>query len=235
MTRVGLTGGLPRDPEGSPDMTEAEGGRPLFRCAAPTCPGLTWRASDRPHPAGCGDPEGAPDMSEAADSVREAPSGDEAPESEPERSEFFARNRRALKEKIGREALLARCAPLAGSALTDQDLEGAAADPERLRDALALVAGVPSRAVRSERLRAAVLAAANLEEASDSDVEVSAIIAAMIDDGGSFEKALGVAVERADPENCARIRRAFPEIWETFTARALARLAEADADIDLEE
>jgi len=42
------------------------------------------------------------------------------------------------------------------------------------------------------------------------------IIAAMHRYGGQFEKALAVAALKADDENLARIKTAFPEMWEKY-------------------
>jgi phage gp37-like protein len=50
-----------------------------------------------------------------------------------------------------------------------------------------------------------------------------AVIAEMQRTGGGFVKALGTAAGKADPENLRRIKAAFPEIWETYQRRALAR------------
>ncbi len=38
----------------------------------------------------------------------------------------------------------------------------------------------------------------------------------MIDSGGSFVKALGEALVRADLNNARRIRTAFPEYWDKY-------------------
>lgn len=42
------------------------------------------------------------------------------------------------------------------------------------------------------------------------------ILHAMEHFGGSFVKALAAACRRADPENLARIKAAFPELWTTY-------------------
>ena len=38
--------------------------------------------------------------------------------------------------------------------------------------------------------------------------------------GGGFARAIGYAASRADPENLARIKAAFPEIWAKYAAMA---------------
>ena len=39
---------------------------------------------------------------------------------------------------------------------------------------------------------------------------------AMINYGGNFVRALGLALKAADPSNCERIKTAFPEYWEKY-------------------
>ncbi len=54
------------------------------------------------------------------------------------------------------------------------------------------------------------------------------IVTAMELYGGSFTKALALACHRADPENLARIKAAFPELWLGYAELEKAR-READA------
>lgn len=46
------------------------------------------------------------------------------------------------------------------------------------------------------------------------------IVQTMLRFGGSFAKALAVACERADDDNLARIKRAFPELWSEYAEMA---------------
>ncbi len=48
---------------------------------------------------------------------------------------------------------------------------------------------------------------------SDSDYET---IQNMIDRGGSFAHYIGLAASRADLHNLRRLKRAFPDLWETY-------------------
>lgn len=42
------------------------------------------------------------------------------------------------------------------------------------------------------------------------------VVEAMTAYGGGFVKALAEAARRADPENLARIKAAFPELWQEY-------------------
>ena len=48
---------------------------------------------------------------------------------------------------------------------------------------------------------------------------VSAVMAKY---GGSFVKALGLAIRQADPDNAQRIKSAFPELWDGYLDYACA-------------
>ncbi len=48
-----------------------------------------------------------------------------------------------------------------------------------------------------------------------------AVATAMERFGGGFAKALAVAVLRADSDNLARLRAAFPELWTEYGALAV--------------
>lgn len=50
-----------------------------------------------------------------------------------------------------------------------------------------------------------------------------AIVEAMSRFGGSFAKALAAAFQRADPDNFARLRAAFPELWSEYREVATIR------------
>ena len=50
-----------------------------------------------------------------------------------------------------------------------------------------------------------------------------AIVQAMARFGGSFAKALSDVAHKADPENLARLKAAFPELWTEYAE--MARLA----------
>lgn len=43
-----------------------------------------------------------------------------------------------------------------------------------------------------------------------------AVVEAMIKYGGSFAEALGRAARAADGDNYARLKKAFPEVWERY-------------------
>lgn len=60
---------------------------------------------------------------------------------------------------------------------------------------------------------------------SRDDVVVSDddVIAEMERVGGSFVRALGAAMDRADHKNLATLKAAFPEYWQTYSDRAAAR------------
>jgi len=47
-----------------------------------------------------------------------------------------------------------------------------------------------------------------------------AVVQAMTRYGGSFARALGEAARSADPDNLARIKAAFPELWNEYRHRA---------------
>jgi hypothetical protein len=49
------------------------------------------------------------------------------------------------------------------------------------------------------------------------------IVNAMARYGGSFVQALAAAFERADPDNFARLRAAFPEYWDEYAGVATIR------------
>lgn len=46
------------------------------------------------------------------------------------------------------------------------------------------------------------------------------VVEMMLEQGGSFVQALGAAFRRADPQNTARLRAAFPEYWDKYAAIA---------------
>jgi hypothetical protein len=54
--------------------------------------------------------------------------------------------------------------------------------------------------------------------------EDAEIIEAMIRLGGGFVSALGRAWQRADPQNAARLRVAFPEYWQKYRDLAVPRV-----------
>jgi hypothetical protein len=56
------------------------------------------------------------------------------------------------------------------------------------------------------------------------------VISEMIESGGSFVKAIGRAALIADPDNLARLKQAFPELWKHYNDRALTRYAIADGN-----
>jgi hypothetical protein len=58
----------------------------------------------------------------------------------------------------------------------------------------------------------------------------SQIMHAMASNGGGFASALAQAAFRADPENLARIKAAFPELWATY-AEAAACVAQIEAQM----
>lgn len=51
-----LAGWLHQDERCTPVVVEAE--PTLWRCSGSRCPGLPWRASERPHPESCVGPDG---------------------------------------------------------------------------------------------------------------------------------------------------------------------------------
>ena len=46
-----------------------------------------------------------------------------------------------------------------------------------------------------------------------SEIDDYAIVQAMARFGGSFARALADAAHKADPENLAKLKAAFPELW----------------------
>lgn len=53
-----------------------------------------------------------------------------------------------------------------------------------------------------------------------SDVSDEDVIRAMRHYGGSFAKSLAEAAMRADPENLARIKMAWPDYWQRYSQLA---------------
>jgi hypothetical protein len=58
------------------------------------------------------------------------------------------------------------------------------------------------------------------------DVEITNAMARF---GGSFAWAIAAAAQRADPTNLARLKAAFPELWNQYAELAL-RQREAEKD-----
>ncbi len=56
------------------------------------------------------------------------------------------------------------------------------------------------------------------------------IVMAMWNYGGSFTQALAQACLRADPENLARIKAAFRELWDEYAEIAAGMKARREAD-----
>ena len=54
------------------------------------------------------------------------------------------------------------------------------------------------------------------------------IVSAMASYGGSFAQALAEACRRADPLNFARIKAAFPDLWEHYDELAAGHKAHFD-------
>ena len=57
----------------------------------------------------------------------------------------------------------------------------------------------------------------NVNDRIDFTIDRFQVARAMIKYGGGFVKPLGQALLRADPNNAARIKQAFPEYWAKYT------------------
>ena len=58
------------------------------------------------------------------------------------------------------------------------------------------------------------------ERAADVPATDYAVIQAMRRYGGSFARALGEAAHNADPDNLARIKTGFSDLWDEYRHRA---------------
>jgi hypothetical protein len=61
------------------------------------------------------------------------------------------------------------------------------------------------------------------------------IVNAMARYGGSFARAVAEAASRADPANLAKLKAAFPDLWDTYAELVTLRRPERAAEDEEEE